>query len=132
MLHHGQQQEDDVGNRVADSRMTLHQHIGRLEGRVDGMETRQTQFEERVDTSLSGVNTKLDTLLEAYSDAAGAKRSRARTLSAVGSIILAVAGAVAWALNNYIDVSIDADEASATLEDVMLEDVMEELNNDDE
>ena len=85
----------------------IHRHLGQLEGRMEGLEERQTRFEMRTDSSLGELNGKMDQVVEALADRAGEKKANWRAISLAGTIVSIVLGLVTWAISEFLSVEID-------------------------
>ena len=103
----------DYQTGSADERAALSgvsQHLGRLEGRVSGLEERQTsfvesrvsgveerqtRFEMRTDTSLNLILDKVDHLMTSYNQSRGGWKY----LVSAGAVVSFTAGVLMWGLS---------------------------------
>jgi enamine deaminase RidA (YjgF/YER057c/UK114 family) len=105
----------------------IHQHLGRLEGRMDGMEERQTRFELRTDTTLGLILDKVDSLnVDRYQAIGGWK-----AVVVVAGIIVFLAGLATWAISEGNHVQSQAEETNQKL-DTLIELMGETLDEETE
>lgn len=77
----------------------IHHHLGKLEGRMSGLEDRQTQFEMRTDTSLGLLLDKIDTLM----DQRAAIRGSWQSIMAVCSVVVFLTGLATWSVTHSME-----------------------------
>ena len=87
--------------RHGTSNADLHRDLGRLEGRLESMEGRQSSFEETVRKSFACINEKLDALNDFSSFGRGAWKSVTIFGAVFGTIVLGAAGLISWAITDH-------------------------------
>ena len=71
--------------------------IGRLQGRVDTIETQHAQFEARMETRLSSIDQKLDALVGSWMAGKGAWK----LISVLAVIVVFGSSLAMWAISEY-------------------------------
>lgn len=75
----------------------LHMQVGRIDGRLEALESRMTRHETEVRSQLNGMDTKLDTIQKTLAERGGIARGGFGVVSAIGgALTLAAAWISGW------------------------------------
>lgn len=99
-----------------EGRSDIHRDMGRLEGRMDALEQRQSRFETRIVDHLHDINAKLESLTNTWVGGKGAWKA----ISVLACVVVFGSSVAMWGISEYrawkvedqIDLVVD-DESAA-------------------
>lgn len=91
--------DDELDLQDQRRHLDIHQHLGRLEGRMDGMEQRQTRFEMRTDTTLNSILDEVRSLGGLRAQAAGGWK----VLVSGAAVLVFLSGIATWGITEVLD-----------------------------